>query len=97
MKLQLTLYFISGFSQATLQREDTQEIIKNSMASKIEHDLRQRYKMFVDRYEAETRALQGQEQELLAGKEQIDEVLTRIEDEKVRFYDHEINLIKLHF
>ena len=41
----------SGFSQKTLAREDTQEIIKNSMASKIEHDLKQRYKIFVDRYE----------------------------------------------
>ena len=41
----------SGFSQKTLAREDTQEIIKNSMVSKIEHDLKQRYKIFVDRYE----------------------------------------------
>ena len=41
----------SGFSQQTLQREDTQEIIKSSMVSKIEHDLKQRYKIFVDRYE----------------------------------------------
>lgn len=74
----------SGFSQKTLQREDTQEIIKNSMVSKIEHDLKQRYKIFSDRYEAEMNALHQQEQELVAGKEQIGDVLTRIEDEKLK-------------
>lgn len=76
-----------GFSTATLQREDTQEIIKSSMISKVEHDLKQRYQIFVNRYEAETNALRGQEQELMAGQEQIADVLERIELEKAKIQE----------
>lgn len=72
----------AGFGKDTLEREDTQAIIKSSMVSKIEHDLQQRYKIFVDRYEAEMNALYQQDQELQAGTEQIAEILLKIEEEK---------------
>eukprot|EP00116_Pleurobrachia_bachei_P002654 sb/3462916/ len=71
----------------TMQREDTQEVIKSSMVSKIEHDLKQRYQIFISRYEAEVTAVRQQEQELLAGKEQISEILANIETEKMKIRD----------
>lgn len=76
-----------GFSKSTLEREDTQAVIRNSMVSKVELDLRNRYMLFFSRYEAEVNAMKQQEQELLAGAEQLQDITTKIDEEKAKIRD----------
>lgn len=78
-------------TQDTMQREDTQHVMKASIVSAVEDKLRRKYQLFNDKSESEMNVLRTHEQELLAGQEQLRDTLGRIETEKAKI--NETNLL----
>lgn len=75
----------------TMQREDTQLVMKASIVSAVEDKLRRKYQLFNDKSESEMNVLRTHEQELQAGQEQLRDTLARIETEKAKI--NETNLL----